>query len=106
MVEKSTLESELHALRDRNKRARIEAKRHPRDGSAGPSQTASPSPTKPAIPGGTYARFFRPCFCAEVTRTETHRATLRPGDPGYAGSRSRVGRITAADDFDPVSDSD
>ncbi|BGP55940.1 hypothetical protein JCM8202_004285 [Rhodotorula sphaerocarpa] len=88
MVEKSTLESELHALRDRNKRARIEAKRHPRDGSAGPSQTASPSSTKPAIPG------------------ETHRATLRPGDPGYAGSRSRVGRITAADDFDPVSDSD
>ncbi|GAA5987819.1 hypothetical protein JCM10908_007228 [Rhodotorula pacifica] len=76
--DKSRLESELAVLREHNKRARKQAKRNNSGEGAsaygGPS--GSPSPTKPAVPGG------------------------------YAGNRTRAGRITQEADFDPVSDSD
>ncbi|KWU44006.1 hypothetical protein RHOSPDRAFT_34435 [Rhodotorula sp. JG-1b] len=86
-TDKSRLESEVAVLREQNKRARKKAMRNDSgEGSLGVG--GSPSPTKMAVPG------------------ETHRALLRPGDVGYAGNRTRAGRIVQEADFDPVSDSD
>lgn len=51
--DKSRLESEVAALREQNKRVRKLAKRHNSgEGSGAHGLGGSPSPTKPAVPGG------------------------------------------------------
>lgn len=109
--DKSRLESEVAVLREQNKRARKKAKRNDSgEGSFGAS--GSPSPTKPAVPGGGSSMSASGPLAPSLNSggpffpAETHRALLRPGDVGYAGNRARVGRIVQEPDFDPVSDSD
>ena len=58
-TDKSRLESELAVLREQNKRARKKAKRNDSgEGSLGVG--GSPSPTKPAVPGGGSAVYISP----------------------------------------------